>query len=320
MDAFSGSIDLARIVFLLGAVLALIYKKKFGITPGGIIVPGTLVGILSASFATFMIVMFTAALCTFLYKVLFSNYPLSRRWSSLINISMSVVLGLAFSALTGQLHIFDQEVMLFSLVVPGLISISAQKYSFMKVLFGTLSVTAACAVLGWGLSRIISYELLSSLSVQLAAYKPLALENPYLVLPISLIAAILVYFKFGIRGGGYLIAPFLAAVLASSPLQALLIAIGIGLSYLTVRLIQKYTLIIGLERFVVSLFCGYVVISLIDLYAVHFGIMNYRPAPLVLIIAVAVLTNDLTLQSLRTSLKKGVGPSMLISYLTRLAV
>jgi len=38
------------------------------------------------------------------------------------------------------------------------------------------------------------------------------------------------------------------------------------------------------------------------------------------LIAVAVVTNDLTLQSPKDSIKKGVMPSMLVSYLTRLAV
>lgn len=51
--------------------------------------------------------------------------------------------------------------------------------------------------------------------------------------------------------------PFLAVLTVDAPFQVILIIIGIALSYFIVKLIQKYTLIIGLERFVVSLFCGY---------------------------------------------------------------
>jgi hypothetical protein len=113
----------------------------------------------------------------------------------------------------------------------------------------------------------------------------------------------------------------MAAVLLNSPIQFGLIVFGIALSYLAIRTIQRYTLVIGLERFVLSLFCGYFVITIIDLIAITIGLGDgYSPAPLVLIIAVAVITNDLCLQSVEQTVKKGIVPSMITSYLTRLAV
>lgn len=320
MEIFWTSIDLTRIVFLLGAVLALIYKKKFGVTPGGIIVPGILTGILFASFTAFLIALFSAVLCWVIYKYTFGRYALSRRWASLATLSISVVVGLITMATAQVIPVLSQELMLLSLVTPGLIAISAQKYAPVKVAIGTLTITALCYLAGWALVLTLPYDMLTYLTVQLGTYTQLSLVNPFIVIPVSLLTALLIYYKFGIRGGGILIAPFLATVAFSSPIQALLLTIGVILSYLLVKLALKYTLIIGLERFVLSLFCGYIIVTAIDLLAIHVGIPEYRPAPIVLIIAVAVLTNDLSLQLLRSSLTKGFAPSIIMSHVARLAV
>ena len=109
-------------------------------------------------------------------------------------------------------HVLSQELMMVTLVAPGLIAISARKYHLGKVIIGTLSVTAICYMIGWILLSIVPIGLLTHMSVDLDRYTQLSLTNPYIVLPLSLLVAILVYYRFGIRGGGYLVAPFLAAV------------------------------------------------------------------------------------------------------------
>lgn len=320
MDILEGSIDLTRAVFLIGAVLALLYKKKLGVTPGGVIVPGTLAGILFSSFTAFLVVLASSVICMLLYKLVFAHYALSKRWSAFIIIAMSVVLGLGLMAAAQQMYL-NQEVLLLSLVTPGLITISARKYGFGKVTFGALTVTTACCLIAWFLSMLIPYEAQTYLSVQLAAFAPLTLTNPYLVLPISLAVSALVYYRFGVRGGGYLIAPFIAVVAMNSPLQLLLVLLSVALSYLAILAIQKYTLLFGLERFVACLFLGYFFVTIMDVLAITVGLgEGYSPAPLVLIIAIAVMTNDLALQSIKHTLSKGVAPSLIASYLARLAV
>lgn len=321
MDILEGSFDLVRAVFLIGAVLALLYKKKLGVTPGGVIVPGTLAGILFNSFAAFLLVLASSFVCLVLYKLLFGKYALAKRWSAFIIIGMSVSLGLGAMAFAGQTHVLSQEALILSLVTPGLITISARKYGFVKVTFGALTVTGLSCAAAWLLYTLLPYETLTYLSVHLAAYAPLTLTNPYVALPVSLAISLLMYYRFGVRSGGYLIAPFLATVVANSPLQALLIAAGIGLSYFIIQAIQKYTLAFGLERFVISLFLGYFVVTIIDLLAITVGLgEGYSPAPLVLIIAVAVIVNDLSLQAASRTLKKGVAPSLIASYIAKLAV
>jgi hypothetical protein len=320
VDLFRGSIELARIVFLVGAVFALLYKKRYGTTPGGIIVPGVLAGTLFRSFEAFILTLVSSLICWLIYKHLIARLALSNRWTSLVFISISVAIGLLLLSISNSQALFDQEVLLTSLVTPGLITISAKKYGLGKTFYATLLVTAVTAAIGLALSYAISYQQLTSMSVQLATYMPLTLTSPLIVLPVSLIMSILAYYRFGIRSGGYLIAPFIAVVIFSSPIQAALMFIGVACSYLAIRLIQKYTLVIGLERFVMSLFCGYFIVTIIDYIAIYIGIPGYRPSPLIIIIAIAVLTNDLSLQPLLPSLKKGVIPNLFVSFITKLAV
>lgn len=317
MEIFWSSTDLVRLTFLAGAVLALFYKKRFGVTPGGIIVPGILAGLMFTSLPAFLIVVALSVICFFIYNYTFGRFALNRRWASLITISISVILGIICTIVFNAAHLFSQELLL-SLVVPGLIAISARKYGLGKVLLGSLSVTAACYAVGWALALSIPYETLTYMTVQLGSYTPLSLDNFYLAFFASLATAALIYYKFGIRGGGYMVAPFVAAVTFSSPIQALLLAVAVAISYLAVKLMLKYTLIIGLERFVFSLVCAYILVTLIDLLATMFVIPGYRPAPIVLIIAVAVFTNDLSLQPLRATLKRGFSPTLLMAHIARM--
>lgn len=320
MELVSDSVELMRIIFLLGAVLALLYKKRFGVTPGGIIVPGTLAVVLSFHVIAFIISLVTGILCWAIYKFTFGHYALPGRWSSLANISISVIMSLAIMSFAEAHRVLDKETVLLSMIAPGLIAISARKYGLQKVVQGTIITSALAAASGIALALLIPHSILLHLNVRLASYEPLALSHPLIVLPVSLLTAVVLYYKFKVRGGGYLIAPFLAAALASSIVQGTMILAGVILSYLIVKLIQKHTLIIGLDRFVLSLFCGYFVITAADILATHFVINGYRPSTLVLIIAVAVMTNDLCLQPVRAALLKGISPALFISLIARLAV
>jgi len=320
VEFFLSSVDLVRLVFLIGAVFALIYKKKVGVTPGGIIVPGVLTGLLFTSFLAFIITLAASLICYGVYKLTIGRYALNKRWSALIIISISVAFSLIATALVESTHLLGHEIIAFSLVVPGLIAISANKYGPAKVALGTLTVTAICYLAAWALILTIPYPLLSHTTVELGQYTQLSLVNPYVVIPISLISAIVLYYKFGIRSGGYLVSPFIAAVTFSSPIQALMLVAGVALCTIAVKLALRFTLIIGLERFVFSLFCAYIVVGIMDMIAITTTVPGYRPAPLVLIVAIAIFTNDLSLQSVKTTLKNGFGPSMLMAHIARLAV
>lgn len=318
MELYTYSVDLIRIVFLIGAVLSLVYKKRTGITPGGIVVPGFLAITLDISFLAFICTIGLAVVGRALYHLLFGSFALSTRLAVIANVTIAIILGAITTKIMASHHIAGQEFLMFSLIAPGLIAHNTRKYGLFDVMKGVLSVTAATYCAGWLLAMTLPHDMMSQLTVQLAAYKPLTLTDAYLTMGISLLTALALYSAFKLRAGGYLIMPFLAVIAFSSMTQFVLILAGVALSYLIVQLVQRQTLIIGLDRFIVSLFCGYFIVTLIDLAAAHWGIAHYRTSPLILIVAVAVLTNDLCLQPLKASLAKGVGPSMAVAMLTRM--
>lgn len=90
MDVLDYSYELMRLLFLSGAVFGLLYKKRYGVTPGGIIVPGTLAIELGSSLKAFSISILTAVICYFLHKYTFGKYALSKRQSNYIFIAYSV--------------------------------------------------------------------------------------------------------------------------------------------------------------------------------------------------------------------------------------
>jgi hypothetical protein len=317
VELFTYSVDLTRVVFLVGAVLALLYKNKIGITPGGIIVPGILAVTLDISFIAFICTIILAVMCSYIYKLTVGSFALSARWAMLANVGISVIISLIAIALIKHTQLGNQELLLFSLIVPGLISQNSRKYGLSKVIYGTLLIAAATYSVGWMLALLLPHDWTTQLTAQLAAYKPLVLSHTYVVLTASLLMSILIYLKFKLRAGGYLTTPVLAIVAFSSLTQFWMLLAAIVISYLAVRLIQKYTLAIGLDRFIISLFCGYFTVTTIDHIAVTANIAHYRPSPLVLIVAVAVLTNDLCLQSVRDSVTKGIVPSVAVSLLVR---
>lgn len=318
MELYTYSVDLIRIVFLIGAVLSLAYKKRTGITPGGIVVPGFLAITLDISFLAFICTIGLALVGRGLYHLLFGSFALSTRLAVIANVTIAVILGAVTTKIMASHHIAGQEFLMFSLIAPGLIAHNTRKYGLSDVLKGVLSVTAATYCIGWLLAMALPHDMMSQLTVQLAAYKPLTLANTYVTMGISLLTALAIYFAFKLRAGGYLVMPFMAVVAFSSMTQFLLLIAGVAVSYMTVQLIQRQTLIIGLDRFIVSLFCGYFVVTLIDLAAAYWGVAHYRTSPLILIVAIAVLTNDLCLQPLKASLTKGVGPSMAAAMITRM--
>lgn len=320
MDYIQDSVDLMRIIFLLGAVLALIYKKKIGVTPGGIIVPGLLACVLAGSFKAFLLTIATTLFCWIIYKLTLAQVALSKRASSLALIGLSVLMGIGEALFLDKFVGINQEMQLSGLVVPGLIVITAKKYGLWRVMKGVFVTTAATLAAGLALATFVTASLTSYFTTGLGAYRELALHNPLLSFAASLTIAAILYALFKVRSGGYLMAPYIAALIFLSPIQSLMLLAGIIASYLIVRFILAHSLIIGLERFVVSLFCGYFVVSVCDYIAITAGIHAYYPTTLTTIIAVAVITNDLTLQPLAKAIGKGIAPATAAAYALRLVV
>ncbi len=300
MESFVESVELVRITFLFGALCALLYKKNTGITPGGIIVPAFLAIILDTNFKLFCILLLITAACVVLYRLIFSTLALPHRWTLIINIAMSTGLLFGLQYLMQDLLPYT-DVTAFGFVLPGLIASACYYQSPRLVGHATLLVTAATYSFGWLLFQLIPYALSSKLTVELASFAPIIISHPHFAIPMSLLAAGISYQFFNARSGGYLIAPVITAVITTSMLQFELFLLGVAVAYLLIKLLLQYSLLIGLERFVLILFLSAALVTAMDLFAVSTGLQEYRSSPIILIIAMAVWVNDLCLQPIRKS-------------------
>lgn len=320
LDLLWSSYELTRLLFLLGAVAALIYKKRFGVTPGGIIVPGMLAIGTYASWLTPVFVIVNALVCVGIYQLCFARYALKHRWSALILVTLSTVIGFAAHALQEPAYNELHQVLLINLVAPGLVAMSIRRSGLVEVFAGTATVTAIVYVVGIAIYMAFPPVFYTQLTVGLSSYQELSIHHSEIFLVLSLIVSALVYVLFGIRGGGYIVAPYIAAVTLSTPAQGLLLLGSAVFCYGSVRLIQRYTLIVGLERFVLCLICATIAITANDIIAVTLRIDGYRPAQLILVIAIAIATNDLCLKPLKYSLVRGILPAQLIAHTAQFIV
>ncbi len=317
MELFGGSLDLVRLTFLIGAVFALICKKKLGATPGGIVMPGILALALDDSISSFLVIVALSAICFVVARVTFLRLPLRRRWTALLSVSLSVVLGLLAAAMLDLGSRLAPDVLVLSLITPGLFTVSARRYGILRTGGSAIVATGATYLVGLALAALLPTALLTASATRLDGYPPLTLSDIYLVLPVGLAMAMVVYWRFGVRGGGYVVGPMAALIAIASPIEFAMLAAAVVLNYLLIRLVLEYTQIIGLERFVLGLFFSYLAVSVMDSVATMVAIPGYRVSSLAMMIAVAVFTNDLTLQPIKRSALLGIGPTFLVSLLVR---
>lgn len=319
MEMFTYSVDLARIVFLIGALLAMLYKKRLGVTPGGIIVPAFLALLLDQSVAWFAGILAVALATRYIYKLAFESFALSKKWMIFTNISISALLVVVLQILFLD-TLPSVEAATFGFVIPGLISANSVRYGLGKVMQATLLVTAGAFAAGVALAELLPFGWSTYLTSQLSGFAPLKMTHPQIYLPAGLVVTGLTLWQFGTRTGDYLLAPFLAVLAMVAPLQMAMFALGVALSYLIVQLAVKYSLIAGLERFMLCLFTSAFMVSLTDLLAVRLDLTGYRSTGVLLMVAMGVIVNDLCLQRRKGTALAGVSLPVAIGYGLRMVV
>lgn len=319
MELFTPSVDLARIVFIIGAVLAMLYKKKLGITPGGIVVPAFLALMLDQSYIWFGSILIISLLTRLVYRYTLEPRALPRQWQVFANISISAVLVLLAQFLFLK-RLPLVEAAAFGFVIPGLIGVNSVRYGTVKVLGGALAVTALTYAIGWALAMAVPSGIATALTAQLGAFEPLELGNPFIYLPAGLLVTGLTMWRFGARTGGYLLAPFLGLLASQSWLQFVAFIAGVGVSYGILQLVLRYSLIVGLERFLVALLLAACMVTLTDLAAVRLALEHYFATSMVLMVAMGVIVNDLCLRRNKLPTLRNITLPVALAYGLRMVV
>ena len=314
----AGSFELTRLLFVGGGLLALIYKRKVGVTPGGIILPGLLAIMLYNNVLAVGLTLLLAVICWLIAEHTIYRFVLDSRMATLLVMVLSIALTLGCRAIFGLdlLHFTTVELAIPTFIIPGLFASTAHKYGLLRTGFGMLLVSAAVYLVAILLAQIIPISLLTQSSSELAHYLRFSLKNVYIVLPISLVLeTVLVYF-FRVRAGGYAVMPMFASYIVTAPIQGLMLLGSIALTFLVVWLVLKTTKVVGLERFVCCLFMGFICVSAMDMIASATTVPNYMTAAITPIIIIAVVANDLLIDPVK-NLSLGVAPAALAASVVR---
>ena len=302
--------EVQRLALAYGTLLALAYKERMGILPGGIIVPGLVVvlGLLSPLWCLTGLVL--APLLLLIYRRWLQRPEHIRRspmyFLAGLSLLVSNLVALAYIRLGWLPPSLDE---LSGTLLPGILACTLHRQQPARVLRGLALTTLTTALL-----LLLTVLLLQHLGIDLnaiarayAAYGPepvLRLQAHGLSFALALLVGFLLYRSSGLRPGGYVVAPVAAALLRQTA-SAVFLILGCALVMAMLRLLEAQSLTVGLRRYGAALLFSILWVAVLPFQGNH----------LFVIIAMASYANDLVLQPPRRVL-----PLMAVSVLVALAV
>lgn len=303
---YTNSIEIIRLTFIIGLILSLFVRRSIGFNAGGIIVPGFLAITLAHSPLLFVLSILISVLIYLLYKYAFAKKPLTGRMPVLIKIIMSVILVelLGFIGINFKiLNIGDLGYIGY--IVPGLIASTYRRHGDLRVFIATILTSAVTYVIGVILYNLLPLNTTNFLStlIQQNNYTPYNMEGKYIFFLISAVIAVIAYMWKRSRIGGIVVAPLIVDLILSGIFNFLIFLTIVLIAYFLVKLMMKYTQLIGIERFVFATIIGIVLTWITEIFLLN---MKVPFPPLLLTtlfmpIAVGSWINDITLQEHKKS-------------------
>lgn len=317
-----GTPEVQRLALAYGTLLALAYKERIGILPGGIIVPGMVVvlGMLSPIWCLTGLLL--APLLLLIYRRWLQRASHIRRTPMYIFAGLSLLVSnlvaIAYIHLGWLPPSLDG---LSGTLLPGIVACTLHRQPPARVWRGLLLTTVATALLVF-----VTVQLLQDLKIDVgaierayAAYGPepvLRLQAHGLTFALALLVGFMIYRASGLRAGGYVVAPVAAALLGQITSTVFLL-VGCGLVTVLLRWLEAQSLMVGLRRYGAALLFSILWVWGIELWCLQRGVavLPFQGNHLFVIIAIASYANDLVLQPPRRVL-----PWMLLAVLLALGV
>ena len=249
------SADIHHFALLIGVFVAIKYRSTYGIIPGGLIVPGSLVVLLTISPLWCITVIGLSGVVYGIYQRWFRRTDYKRRTPMYIlaclSLSISSVVALLYNH-WGWLE-FSLDVQVGS-ILPGVIAFNLGKQDVRRVsqaiaLCTTLTSAGVIGVLG--LLDILGIPHIHQLA-STAAASTIQLNYPLVHFFLALGVGYLIYRYQDIRSGGYMVAPVVALTMFD-PVTALHFIVGCVVVYVITQCFCDWTLTVGLSRYVVVL-------------------------------------------------------------------
>jgi len=307
--------EINRIILIIGAFTAVNYKDRRGVIPGGIIVPGFIVILMTLSPLWCLAVLASAYAIYAIYNQYLKRVDHRRRTPMYILAFLSLILTYPVALLYMQIGILPTTLdSLSGTMIPAVIALSFSRQGVSRVCKG-MAITTAITALTTALILVFGQWVIGSDFNYLNRYyqtgEGIHFNARVIQFLVCLLIGYLIYRHTDMRAGGYMVAP-IAAGLLLQPLSGIVFITGCLFTYLAIRLISCYSLIVGLRRYATGLLYSIVYVWGVEVLFIKLGMreLPFQGNHLFVVIAIMSYANDCTLHG-----AKRVVPWMLVSIL-----
>lgn len=289
--------EIHRLALNIGAFVAIAYRDRYGVIPGGVIVPGFIIVLFLISPIWCITSLALSFAVYFIYKRFLAKTSYKRRTPMYI----LAFLSLAIANFVGLIYIklgwlYPSLDSLSGTLLPAVIAFTLTKQKMNKVARAMAITTVATLGILIAIYLIGSFLLNLDFDVLRGYYssKEILRINYHLFQFYTALAVSYLFYRFkDVRSGGYMVAPIAAALLIK-PVSGIIFLVGCITVYLVVQTICQFTLLIGLKRYVVALFFSTLFVWTTELLFIHFGfnILPFQGGNLFVIIAMMSYVND----------------------------
>ena len=289
--------EIYRLALMIGAIISIIYKNTYNVLPGGVIIPGLIVisGLLSPLWLLTLIAL-TVAIDAIYRRFLMKTYALRRTPLYILGM-MSLIGGGTMGFIYMNLGIINPELdNLIGSFGPAVVCNVMLRQQKKLVLKGVL----ICTLLTLVILLLIYLLLVYIFQVEMNTIYPITRGKEHLdvtytpvALCITLAVSYLIYSVQKIRSGGYLIAPFIVALLIS-PVGGYLFFLGFFVVRWLTQVICRWSFTIGLDRYALTLCLSTMYVWGIELLFIHLdsSILPFLGSSLLVIMALMSYVND----------------------------
>ena len=292
--------EIQRFSLAIGGLLALIWQQRNGITPGGIIVPGMLTNLVLVSPGWCSIVVAIAYLIQWIYQRWLERLHHQRRLPMYILGALSILISTPLALAAIHLGIIASRLDgITGCLLPGVIAFNLHRQNWRSVSKGLLIVSTGTLILTVSLVGIGSqlFQInFNELNQYYRHVSSIQLHFKSVQFLVALLLGIMIYSRTQERPGGYVVAP-MAAVLLLEPLSAAMFVGGcLSVEHL-VRAISARSLIVGLNRYVVSLLLSIGYVWSAEMLFIQLGIqaLPFQGNHMLVVIAILSYANDVVL-------------------------
>jgi hypothetical protein len=305
--------EIHRLALIVGSFTAIHYKDRWGVIPGGIIVPGFLVILLTLSPLWCFAVLASAYAIHAIFEKYLNRVEYQRRTPMYILTVLSILLTYPVALLYMQAGILPTSLdSLSGTMLPAVIAFTFFRQGVERVSRGmaiATAITAAITALLLLAGRLLINCDFNYLNQYYQPGESLHFNARVVQFLVCLLIGYLIYKRTQMRAGGYMVAPVAAAMLLQ-PLSAIVFLMGCFFVYFNIKIMSTYSLIIGLRRYVIGLLYSIVFVWGVELAFIAMGSkqLPFQGNHLFVIIAIMSYANDCILHE-----ERKVIPWMLVS-------